>query len=482
MSQVVETKSALGHTEGVVTEHISSIMPSIDISRVLAWSGRTIRIFGTNDKPWFHGSDIAKSLGYTNVSKALTDHVKLKNKLSGIDISRYNPGLYLDQYEKQANYVNEAGMYSLIMRSKLKDAEAFQDWVTDEVLPSIRKTGEYRMNTQLQTLTTELANQCLLTDKTKKRADDAEAGVVTITAQLNRLHIQNSSLIRGKMFEDKKESVYIVASQHYASQGIFKLGRTKSMVSRLGNHNTSHVVGDYHVTLKEYKVNNSTLMEHYLHSKLQHLLIKGESEFFKVRYQNLQAFVQSVVDADDTASTSANSLVDDRFLLEREEFKSCDWMTGIPAETFGPSYYQPANAVPGKISIADITDEKKLKVAREAITSYLKTEKNIDYALPIDAARVIEPKIKIKWGDLFGVIKARLQHGESAKFMKQQAEWSLLFVTLLTSAIGIEFITYRPPKIKPTAAATTTAATTTAVRVHPNVIQSKPLTDVIVSV
>lgn len=143
---------------------------------------------------------------------------------------------------------------------------------------------------------------------------------------------------------------------------------------------------------------------------------------------------------------------------------------GIPAETFGPSYYQPANAVPGKISIIDMTDEKKLEVAKEAITSYLKTEKNIDYALPIDAARVVEPKIKIKWGDLSGVIKARLQHGEGAKFTKQQAEWSQLFVILFIGANGIEFITYRPPKIKSTAIA----------EILTSAIQSEHLLDTIV--
>ncbi len=148
---------------------------AIDISRVLAWSGKNIRVFGTPEKPWFHGADLAKALGYTNVSKALTDHVKTKNKSSGGDISRYNESLYLDKYEKQAIFLDEGGLYSLIMKSKLAEAEAFQSWVTDEVLPSIRKTGTYKLNEQLQTIQSELTNQKLLTDQSVRIAEQAQA-------------------------------------------------------------------------------------------------------------------------------------------------------------------------------------------------------------------------------------------------------------------------------------------------------------------
>ena len=104
----------------------------------------TNQIFGNvrsiiiNDEPWFVGSEIATILGYSRPADALSAHVKDKNKyfvkvgeMPTLNITS-NYGAYI---------INEAGLYSLIMKSKLPAAEAFQDWVTSEVLPTMRKIG-----------------------------------------------------------------------------------------------------------------------------------------------------------------------------------------------------------------------------------------------------------------------------------------------------------------------------------------------------
>ena len=88
-----------------------------------------------NGKPLFCASDITKALGYANSSKAIAMHCKEK----GIT-KRYT----LTNGGKQAlTYIDEGNMYRLITHSKLPDAEAFETWVFDEVLPEIRKTGGY---------------------------------------------------------------------------------------------------------------------------------------------------------------------------------------------------------------------------------------------------------------------------------------------------------------------------------------------------
>lgn len=93
-----------------------------------------IRVIMIDNDPWFVGKDVADCLGYSNPQKAIRDHVRDKNKtVNDSFIVNGTKGLL----------INEPGLYALIMRSKLPTAEMFQDWVYEEVLPSIRKTGSY---------------------------------------------------------------------------------------------------------------------------------------------------------------------------------------------------------------------------------------------------------------------------------------------------------------------------------------------------
>ena len=83
------------------------------------------------------GKDVAKALGYSNTRKALQDHVDEEDKRDGVTI-RDSIGRI-----QKAVFINESGLYSLILSSKLPQAKAFKRWVTSEVLPQIRMTGGY---------------------------------------------------------------------------------------------------------------------------------------------------------------------------------------------------------------------------------------------------------------------------------------------------------------------------------------------------
>lgn len=93
---------------------------------------RTVEIDG---EPWFVGKDVATVLGYQNGSKALSDHVDEEDKLNNESLSSLG--------QRGGWLINESGLYSLILSSKLPNAKAFKRWVTSEVLPTIRKTGSY---------------------------------------------------------------------------------------------------------------------------------------------------------------------------------------------------------------------------------------------------------------------------------------------------------------------------------------------------
>ena len=98
-----------------------------------------IRIATANGEPWFVGKDVTDILGYTNPSKALADHVDDDDKLNNESLSSLG--------QRGGWLINESGLYSLILSSKMPNAKKFKHWVTSEVLPSIRKHGAY-MNEQ----------------------------------------------------------------------------------------------------------------------------------------------------------------------------------------------------------------------------------------------------------------------------------------------------------------------------------------------
>ena len=96
-----------------------------------------IRTCQVDNQIMFVGKDVAKALGYSNTRKALQDHVDEEDKRDGVTI-RDSIGRI-----QKAVFINESGLYSMILSSKLPQAKAFKRWVTSEVLPQIRKTGGY---------------------------------------------------------------------------------------------------------------------------------------------------------------------------------------------------------------------------------------------------------------------------------------------------------------------------------------------------
>lgn len=89
---------------------------------------------------WFCGTDVCAILGYTNSRKALQDHCK-----QGGVTKRYTPTKSADQ---EMTFINEPNLYRLIIKSRKPEAEPFEAWVFEEVLPQIRKTGKYQLQPQ----------------------------------------------------------------------------------------------------------------------------------------------------------------------------------------------------------------------------------------------------------------------------------------------------------------------------------------------
>lgn len=122
-----------------------------------------IRTVEINNEPWFVGKDVAEVLGYSNPRKAIGDHIDDEDKgVTKCDTLGGSQDLII---------INESGLYSLILSSKLPTAKAFKRWVTSEVLPAIRKHGLYAIDDILEN--PDIAIQALTKLKEERAARKA---------------------------------------------------------------------------------------------------------------------------------------------------------------------------------------------------------------------------------------------------------------------------------------------------------------------
>lgn len=138
------------------------------------FKGAALRtLIDENGEPWFVAKDVCDVLGYANASKAISDHVDSEDKLNNESLSSLG--------QRGGWLVNESGLYSLVLSSKLPTAKEFKRWVTHEVLPQIRKTGGYIPTSEADDDMTILAKAVMIGQRTM------EAQKQKIAAQQSRI-------------------------------------------------------------------------------------------------------------------------------------------------------------------------------------------------------------------------------------------------------------------------------------------------------
>ena len=203
---------------------------------------RTVEIDST---PYFVGKDVATILGYKDTSDALKKHVDSDDKLTR---------QFADSGQKREMYIiNESGLYSLILSSKLPKAKEFKRWVTSEVLPAIRKHGVYAVDevlenpdmliSALQALKEEKAKAKALTekietDKPKVLFADSVATAKTsiLVGELAKILKQNGiDMGQNRFFEwlrnhgyliSRKGTDYNIPTQKSMELGLFEIKET----------------------------------------------------------------------------------------------------------------------------------------------------------------------------------------------------------------------------------------------------------------
>lgn len=135
-----------------------------------------IRTLTIDGEPWFVGKDVADILGYQNGSRDINRHVDADDKRKEM----ITDGKQL----KETILINESGLYSLILSSKLPTAKQFKRWVTVEILPSIRKTGGYIANAETMT-DAEIMSKALLI--AKQTIENREQRIHSLEAETERM-------------------------------------------------------------------------------------------------------------------------------------------------------------------------------------------------------------------------------------------------------------------------------------------------------
>lgn len=147
-------------------------------------------------EPWFVGKDVAEILGYQNGSRDINRHVDEEDR----KIIKSTETVVLDIPRRGLTIINESGLYSLILSSKLPTAKAFKRWVTSEVLPSIRKHGAYMTDQKIEEILSDPDTIIkLATDLKKERerrlAAEQRVNELTPKASYYDLVLKNKSLV-----------------------------------------------------------------------------------------------------------------------------------------------------------------------------------------------------------------------------------------------------------------------------------------------
>lgn len=172
------------------------------------FENKNIRIFGTHEDPWFAVKDICKILELSNVTVASSNIQEKWKKIQKTD-SGYGP--------QDMIVINESGLYKMIMRSTKPIAEKFQEWICEEILPSIRKKGYYRL-------------------KEIKEIKDLNSKIKALEEENKEM--SRRVFRRSKTHYNAGECVYIVVNKTIKDK--FKLGQTDNISKRLQSFNNAN--------------------------------------------------------------------------------------------------------------------------------------------------------------------------------------------------------------------------------------------------
>ena len=195
-----------------------------------------VRTITIENEPWFVGKDVAGVLGYSNTKKAIADHVDDEDKLQGDGVTiRDSIGR-----EQHPTIINESGLYCLILSSKLPSARRFKCWITSEVLPVLRKTGRYEVQSTDYNPTRPITTDDYIdAGKTIAKCDNRRLPIVLDMFRKAGLDIQKLE-ISDVSVQTKADSDFIKLLNKYSMKELCErlpVSKTAIYYYRIGKYN-----------------------------------------------------------------------------------------------------------------------------------------------------------------------------------------------------------------------------------------------------
>ena len=257
---------------------MSSLINSID--KTINFNEKTIRIVGTCDNPLFVAIDICKILGLKNVTDTLRSLPEKWKQICDLENSEVTSTARRIQ---GLNCINEAGLYKLIMRSNKSIAQKFQEVVCEEILPSLRKTGEFKLQSIIDEKNKEIDEKNKEIDE-KAKFYKKQIDIETIKTE--NLKAKYECFYYRKLYNEKfsiENCVYIIGFSEIPDR--FKIGCTNNLNQRLQDYNTEMPYEPIVYCVKY--ISNHKLVEKVLHHTLRKFRIFNSKEWFKSDDKNI---------------------------------------------------------------------------------------------------------------------------------------------------------------------------------------------------
>lgn len=209
-------------------------------------------IIDENDIVWFNANEIALTLGYKFPKDAIINNVDKEDKIKLEDININNK---INKHPHSI-YINESGLYSLLIQSRLKKAKKIKLWITKIVLPSIRKFGYYKLKKQHESDINEIMNKINFLEKQNNK----------LKSELKTEIYPNGSLVYIIDYTDEQENMY-------------RLGKSDNMNKRKQIYNTHTIYKKNIILMKE--VLCPLQYETCLRSMLYNYRIKNKKDFYE---------------------------------------------------------------------------------------------------------------------------------------------------------------------------------------------------------
>ena len=267
------------------------------IKDVFKFEDQKIKITGTYEEPWFCGKDICKALGYSDYKDALKRHIpeRKKQNMSSLLGGGVSPPPKTHN-ELQSLYINESGLYDLIFHCRLPIALLFKDWITEEVLPALRKKGEYMLqpSQNVDELTKYFEEQLKLErQQFQKREHEYKQ-------QLEEQQDYIGILKDISVSDNKRnctEIIYIATCDSYAKRNRFKIGGVQSsdkLQQRLSTYNTRSANGDMFYYSDIFMVADYHHAEARVKDLIGRFVDKKGKEFYQLHYMELREIIKYI--------------------------------------------------------------------------------------------------------------------------------------------------------------------------------------------